>query len=148
MHRLKRVMRVLAPLDKVFEYFNRPENLDELTPPFLRFSILTPPPMIMHNGAVFDYKIHLMGLPMRWSSIIAEYEPPHHFVDVQLRGPYSFWHHRHGFSQKEGCVEVTDDVHYEIGFSLIGQLVHALVIKRRLNTIFGYREKVVKELFR
>ncbi len=84
---------------------------------------------------------------MRWTSIIASYEPPHHFVDVQLKGPYAFWHHRHSFTEKDGVVEVTDEVHYDVGYSLLGKLLHALVIKHQLNAIFAHREKMIKTLF-
>ena len=136
-----------ASLDEVFAFFNRPENLEKLTPPFLRFNILTPSSLVMHNGAVFDYQIRLAGLPMRWTSLIANYDPPHQFVDIQLKGPYSFWHHKHSFVSREEGVEVIDEVHYDIGLSVLGKLAHTLVIQHQLNMIFSYREKVIREFF-
>ena len=147
MYTLKKSINLPLSLDEVFAFFNRPENLERLTPPFLRFHILTPPPLQMHNGAVFDYQIRLAGLPMRWTSLITNYEPPHQFVDIQLRGPYAFWHHRHSFVPREGGIDVIDEVHYDVGFSVLGKLMHRLVVQHQLNTIFAYREKVVKELF-
>jgi ligand-binding SRPBCC domain-containing protein len=148
MYTLKRMVKISASGDRVFAFFNQPENLERLTPPFLRFSILTPSPLVMHNGAVFDYQIGLMGLPLRWTSIITNYEPPHQFVDVQLRGPYAFWHHKHRFVPHGDQVEVIDEVHYEVGFSMLGKLMHKLVIQHQLNAIFSYREKVIGTLFK
>jgi len=147
MYTLRQSIRVPGTLDTVFEFFNRPENLEKLTPANLKFHILTPSPVCMHNGAVFDYTIGLMGFPMRWTSIITNYDPPHQFVDIQLKGPYAYWHHKHSFEAKGNDVEVTDEIHYEIGFSLFGSLLLRHLIQRQLNTIFAFREHVIKRLF-
>ena len=147
MYTLKRIIRIPGSLDDVFAFFNRPENLDKVTPAFLGFTILTPSPLKLHNGAVFDYQVRLMGLPMRWTSVITNYEPPHQFVDIQLKGPYAFWHHKHSFEPKEDGVDVIDEVHYEVGYSLLGGVLHSLVIKHQLNMIFSHREKVMRTLF-
>ena len=147
MQTLKEVTQVPASLESVFDFFNRPENLERLTPRFLKFRVLTPPPLVMHNGAVFDYGIRLLGLPMRWTSIITQYDPPYSFVDIQLRGPYSFWHHKHSFAQKSEGVEVTDEVHYDVGYSLAGNILNTLLIRHQLRLIFSYRQKAIQDLF-
>ena len=147
MYTLKKSITVPGSLDTVFEFFNRPENLEKLTPANLKFNILTPSPVTMHNGAVFDYTIGLMGIPMRWTSIITNYDPPHHFVDIQLKGPYAYWHHKHSFEAKAEGVEVTDEIHYEIGFSLFGKVVLRPVIQRQLKAIFSFRAHAIKGLF-
>ena len=147
MYTLKKTIQVPASLETVFDFFKRPENLEKLTPSFLKFSILTPPPLAMGNGAVFDYRIRLLGLPMRWTSIINHYDPPHGFVDIQLKGPYTFWYHRHRFTPKDGGVEVTDEVHYDIGFSFLGGILHELIIRHQLRMIFAHRMKILRELF-
>lgn len=138
---------VPRPLDEVFRFFSRPENLGELTPPEMRFEILTPEPLTMRPGALIDYGIRLGPLPMRWSSLITEYDPPHGFVDAQLRGPYDLWHHRHAFMQKDGVTEIRDTVHYRLPFGPLGNLAHALVVRRQLAGIFAYRRRRVEELF-
>ena len=75
-------------LDETFSFFNTPKNLSKLMPPFMKFTLITPEPIIMKEGAVFDYKIKLFGMPMRWQSYILNYNPPHQFVDIQLKGPH------------------------------------------------------------
>ena len=90
---LKRELWVDQPLEKVFPFFERPENLALITPPRLAFRLLTPSPVQMEQGRVIDYTIRVLGKQVRWRSIISTYCPPHSFVDEQLLGPYSFWHH-------------------------------------------------------
>jgi ligand-binding SRPBCC domain-containing protein len=147
MYILRKSITVPGTVESVFEFFNRPENLEKLTPANLKFNILTPSPVAMHNGAVFDYTIGLFGIPMRWTSIITDYDPPFRFVDIQLKGPYAYWHHKHSFESKSDGVEVIDEIHYEIGFSLLGKVVLRPIIQRQLDGIFAFREHVIKKLF-
>ncbi|GBC81082.1 hypothetical protein HRbin10_00187 [bacterium HR10] len=147
LYRLFRQQWVPAPLEEVFAFFDRPENLNAITPPSLHFRLLTPSPVPMHQGALIDYSIRLLGVPMRWTTYIAVYEPPHCFVDVQLRGPYSFWHHTHRFVAKNGGTEITDEVLYVLPFGLLGRLAYALWVRRQLEYIFAYRRERIAELF-
>ena len=138
-HLLQQEQYLPAPLDEVFPFFARPENLGKLTPGFLGFKLLTPSPIPMHVGAMIDYVVSVNGIPMRWTTCIAEYAPPHRFVDVQLKGPYSFWHHTHTFeAQGEGTL-IRDEVRYALPFGPFGQIAHAVMVKRQLNTIFNFR---------
>jgi len=141
------VQWVPTPLAQVFPFFAQPENLGELTPPQMRFQILTPPPLTMKEGALIDYRISLGPLPMRWRTLITHYDPPHMFVDEQLQGPYDLWHHRHRFTEKDGGTEIRDTVTYRMPFGPLGDVVHALAVRRQLAGIFAYREKRVAELF-
>lgn len=138
---------IKAPLKDVFDFFNRPENLSVITPPKLGFKILTPSPIRMQQGAVIDYTIRLMGLPVRWTTLICDYDPPYRFVDTQLKGPYSMWHHTHAFEEKDGGVLARDEVRYVMPMGPIGALANALLVKRDIEGIFKYREKVIEDKF-
>jgi ligand-binding SRPBCC domain-containing protein len=81
------------PRDEVFLFFAEARNLEAITPPWLKFEVLTPPPIRMRAGALIDYRIRVHGIPLRWRTEIAEWQPPHRFVDVQLRCPYTLWCH-------------------------------------------------------
>lgn len=138
-HLLKQEQRIPAPLETVFPFFARPENLGKLTPGFLGFELLTPSPIPMHVGALIDYVVSVNGVPMRWTTGISEYDPPHRFVDVQLRGPYSFWHHTHTFEAVGEETIIRDEVRYALPFGPLGEIAHALMVKRQLSTIFNFR---------
>ncbi len=148
MPKLYREVSVKEPIEKVFEFFNSPHNLEAITPPFLKFKILTPSPIEMHNGLIIDYQLSLFGIPTRWTSNIQNYHPNQQFTDVQLKGPYSFWHHTHRFeTTNEGYTKITDDIVYEVGFGPLGGLINALIITHQLNYIFKYRSKVIRNIF-
>ncbi len=147
-HLLQREQVVAASLAEVFGFFSRPENLADLTPPLLGFQILTPSPIAMKEGAVIDYEIRLSGWPVTWRSFITAWEPPHRFVDLQLNGPYAFWHHTHGFAATgDGGTRLTDEVRYALPLGPLGEIAHALSVRRQLRTIFDYRREVVARRF-
>src|SRR5579885_2332443 len=97
-YELKREMRLRLPLDQVFRFFEDPHNLARITPPHLGFHILTPN-IEMRPGAIIDYEIRWLRIPLRWRTRIAAYDPPHSFMDEQLRGPYKVWRHFHTFRE-------------------------------------------------
>lgn len=147
-HVLERSQAVAAPLDEVFAFFGRPENLAVITPPDLGFQILTPSPIAMKEGAIIDYVVRVSGVPMRWRTMITGYEPPYRFVDEQLDGPYSFWHHSHTFAAREdGGTDLGDTVRYALPFGPLGDLVHALIVRRQVEGIFAFRRTFIRDRF-
>jgi ligand-binding SRPBCC domain-containing protein len=148
LHLLQREQTVRAARDDVFAFFAKPENLAELTPASLGFQILTPAPIVMREGALIDYVLRLNGLPLHWRTVITSYEPPHRFVDEQLAGPYAFWHHTHTFDvTPEGGTRLGDVVRYALPLGLVGDLAHALVVRRQLQGIFEYRREIIARRF-
>lgn len=146
-HRLERVQVIPASRARVFEFFSAAENLERLTPPFLKFQILSQLPIAMKRGQHIEYRIALGGLPMKWLTEISVWEPNERFVDEQLRGPYRYWHHLHEFRDVEGGTEMRDVVHYELPLGPLGLVAHALVIQRLLTRIFEFRYAAVAAAF-
>lgn len=146
-HTLKRTQRFAHPVDRVFSFFQNPENLARITPPKLGFKIHTPLPIQMKAGAIIDYTVSPFFVPMRWRTLISEYDPPHRFVDIQLKGPYSLWCHTHEFREYEGGTEMTDEVHFILPLWILGDILHTLVVRQELEKIFNYRAKVIGEFF-
>jgi ligand-binding SRPBCC domain-containing protein len=144
-YRLHREQWFLRPIEDVFDFFSRPENLEEITPPFLRFQIVSAE-RELHPGSRIEYRLRVRGLPMRWVSEISEWDPPRKFADTQLRGPYAMWRHQHIFVPENGGTRIIDDVEYALPFGMIGRLVHALVVRRDVERIFDFRQRRLEEL--
>jgi ligand-binding SRPBCC domain-containing protein len=144
-HVLDAKVFVTRPIDEVFEFFSRAENLGRITPPELDFQVTTPIPIAMEAGVLIDYRIALHGLTMRWRTLISVWEPPHRFVDEQLQGPYSRWIHTHTFESAPGGTTVRDHVRYRLPFDPFGRIALPLV-RRQLKRIFEFRTSAVKQL--
>jgi hypothetical protein len=145
-YRLERQQWLPLPPDAVFPFFERPENLARITPPWLDFRIRTPSPIVMAPAVTIDYTIRVLGVRTAWRSLIAEYDPPNGFRDVQLIGPYRFWDHRHRFRAERGGTTVEDEVLYQLPGGPIGRLAHALLVRRRLVAIFDFRRERIEAL--
>jgi len=142
-YRLERDITVLRSLDDVFGFFADAGNLNSITPPWLHFRILTSLPVPLSVGTILDCRIRLHGIPIRWRTRIAVWEPPYRFVDEQVTGPYRLWRHEHTFGAlPEGtvCRDVVDYAHAG------GQLVHRMLVAPDLRRIFDFRAQQVARL--
>jgi ligand-binding SRPBCC domain-containing protein len=147
-HVLERRQRLPIAVERAFAFYADARNLEAITPPWLGFRVDAAPPEL-RAGALIDYRLRLHGVPLRWRTRIAVWEPPHRFVDVQLRGPYELWEHTHTFAAAgPGAVEIGDRVRYRIPLGALGELAHRLFVRRDLQRIFDYRRAAVAERLR
>jgi len=144
MYEITAEVTIPRPLGEVFPFFSDARNLELLTPSWLRFEVLTPDPIEMHTGALIDYRLRLRGFPIRWRTEITAWEPPHRFVDEQIRGPYRAWIHEHTFEALGDQTIARDHVRYDhVG----GRLVNKLLVGRDVDKIFAYRQQKMLEIF-
>ena len=129
--------------DEVFGFFADAANLEAITPPWLRFRIVTPKPIHMAAGTLIEYRLALHRIPIRWLTRIEVWEPGERFVDVQLRGPYRLWHHTHSFEARDGGTLVRDRVRYALPLGPLGELAHRALVRRDLERIFDFRHERV-----
>ncbi len=141
---LRDELLVPRPINEVFPFFAEARNLETLTPPWLKFEVVTPEPIEMRVGLIIDYKIHVHGLPVRWRTEIVAWEPPYRFIDVQLRGPYRLWHHTHTFEARGDSTLCRDEVRY---WPIGGALIDKFFVSRDVKTIFQFRREKLLELF-
>jgi ligand-binding SRPBCC domain-containing protein len=143
LHVLRTRTRLPLPREDVFAYFSDATNLERITPPELRFRILTPLPIPMREGTIIDYRLRLLRVPLRWKSRILRWRPPTGFVDEQVSGPYRFWEHTHSFYEEGDETIVEDVVRYGLPFWPLGEIAHPLV-RLQLGRIFRFRQSAMR----
>ena len=132
------------PPEELFPFFADAANLDAITPPWLHFHIVTPPPIALSEGALIDYRLRVRGIPLRWRTRINVWQPPHHFVDEQIRGPYRQWIHEHTFEPRDGGTLACDVVRYGVPFDFIA---HRWFVRPDVEKIFTFRQEALRARF-
>ena len=143
-YQLETEIQLKSSLHTVFDFFADASNLDQLTPKWLHFQIITPQPIAMREGTLIDYRLRLHGIPIHWKTKITVWEPPYRFVDEQIQGPYRRWIHEHTFSKHGDVTLVGDSVRYAVPG---GPLVHWLFVKRDVERIFQFRQQTLAALY-
>lgn len=147
-HTFTREQFIDRPLGDVFAFFADANNLQRITPAWLRFEMVTPAPVEMRAGARIDYRIRLHHVPIVWKTLIREWDPPHRFVDAQIQGPYRVWEHTHEFAAVSNGTLVRDVVEYELPAGWLGEVVRRLFVARDIAAIFDHRRAALSDVFR
>jgi len=148
-HTIKTVQKIPGSLDKAWEFFSNPANLQIITPPGMCFKIISRHHgATMYAGQIIEYKVKpFAGITVSWMTEITVVKNREYFVDVQRLGPYKLWHHQHHFKEIPGGVEMTDIVHYKLPLGFIGRLANSFYIKKKPVGIFNFRHQKVVEIF-
>jgi ligand-binding SRPBCC domain-containing protein len=148
-YRIVEKIIIPAPLEEVWDFVSRPENLKEITPPHMGFDIVTPAlPEVMYPGMIIAYKVSpMLRIRMTWVTEITHVESMRYFVDEQRMGPYAMWHHEHHLESHTDGILMTDIVTYKLPLAFIGRWAHRLIVKRQLDQIFKFRKKALEHRF-
>jgi ligand-binding SRPBCC domain-containing protein len=145
---LEREQWVARTPEEIFPFFSEARNLEQITPPWLSFRVISVSPEPVAAGTLIRYRLRVRGVPFGWITKITEWNPPHSFVDVELSGPYARWVHTHRFEPRDGGTRLSDHVEYALPFGILGNLAHALIVRRDVEHIFDYRTQKITEMFR
>ena len=147
-YQIKTIQKLPISIDKAWSFLSDPKNLKKITPDEMNFRILSGADKSIFPGQIIQYKVTpILGISTKWVTEITHVKHNEYFVDEQRFGPYSLWHHKHFIKEIKGGIEMEDIVDYKIPFGILGQIAHALFVKKKLKKIFKYRENKLKELF-
>jgi ligand-binding SRPBCC domain-containing protein len=135
------------PIDEVFSFFSEAKNLEVLTPPWLGFRIQTMSSKEIQENTLIDYRLKIHGVPVGWRTLIKSWSPPNKFVDTQLKGPYSKWHHTHTFESVGGGTQMHDEVIYRLPLGKFGNFFVGRFVKKEIQMIFDFRREKIKQIF-
>jgi ligand-binding SRPBCC domain-containing protein len=135
------------PIEEIFNFFCDAKNLESITPDLLQFKVLGMSTESIEKGTILDYQLKIHGLPKKWKTLIEQWDPPNSFVDTQLEGPYSLWHHTHQFISMHNGTMMNDTVIYQPPLGPFGRLANMAFIRKDIEAIFNYRRKIIFEKF-
>src|SRR5262245_9305758 len=144
-HILESCVWVARPRPEVFAFFADPANLARLTPPWMRVRLRTTAPA-MTAGSVVDCRVSWLGVPAGWRAYIREWGAPFRFVDVQVRGPFARWEHRHRFLAEGDLTGIEDRVTYQLPLGPLGRIAYAAMLRRQLAAAWAYRQERIAKL--
>jgi len=145
---LHKTQKLPISLDEAWEFLSNPKNLKIITPDYMSFNIISKIDRPLYIGQIIQYIVTpLLGIKTKWVSEITHIQEKKYFVDEQMYGPYSLWHHKHFIREINGGVELEDIIDYKVPLGIIGQLIHPILVKPKLEEIFSYRQKKLIELF-
>lgn len=149
MHKLIRQQQLNCDLEKAWSFFSSANNLSIITPPEMKFVVLTQlEDDVIYEGMTIDYHVSpLLNIKMNWQTEIVQVNQHKNFIDFQNKGPYKMWHHYHEFVENKNGVLIKDIVDYELPLGLLGEIAHNLFVKKKLESIFDYRKEVLDILF-
>lgn len=148
LYSLQRVQCLPITLHEAWRFFSNPQNLSQITPPYLRFELTSDVPDRMYPGMILTYRIRpLLGIPLTWVTEITHVVEPYRFVDEQRGGPYRFWHHQHFFREISGGTEIQDLVHYALPWGPVARRAHGFLVGEKLQGIFDYRHQMLEQMF-
>jgi hypothetical protein len=113
----------------------------------MHFEILSVDPRPVQKGTLIRYSLRWRLFPIHWTTEIIQWDPPHGFVDLQLKGPYKLWHHQHRFIAEGNGTRILDEVQYRLPFGVFGRAAHAIKVHRDIEGIFAYRRQAVEGIF-
>ncbi len=147
-YRLHQKQKLPISLEKAWAFLSDPRNLKTITPDYMGFEIRSGADRPMYAGQIIQYIVTpILGIKTKWVTEITHTSENNYFVDEQRFGPYALWHHKHFIKEIEGGVEMEDIIDYKVPFGLLGQLVHPILVKPKLEEIFKYRTEKLTSIF-
>ena len=136
-------------MEAVWDFISDPRNLKQITPEYMGFDIVSEDlPWTIYPGMIITYTVRpVLRVNMKWVTEITHVAEGQYFVDEQRVGPYRMWQHQHRIRPANDGVWMTDLVTYRPPLGFLGALANHLVIRKRLEEIFGYRQCKLHEIF-
>ena len=145
-HILEQRLVIARARPEVFAFFADPAHASRLMPPWIRVTLLGGAGRTVGAGTVLDYRVSCLGVPFAWRAFVREFDPPFRFLDVQLRGPFARWEHRHRFLADGDGTLMEDRITYRLPLGLVGGAAHAVAFRHLVAAAWRRRTQRIGEL--
>lgn len=148
-YQLYKEQQVNCDIETAWEFFSSPYNLSKITPKDMGFVVTSDlSNKSIYKGMIIDYTVSpLLQIPLKWKTRITNVDFQKNFTDLQEKGPYKYWSHFHEFEANDKGVLIKDTVDYELPFGFLGTIAHKLFVKKKLESIFSFRNEILNDTF-
>ncbi len=127
-------------VEEAFAWHLRPGALERLLPPWRDVSFLFPPAAPDEEGEQVGLKLKWGPFALKWILEHGRCIPDQEFNDVQVKGPFRSYSHRHRFIGKDSLsCRLIDEISYEPPFYLPDGK-----IQKELARFFAWRHALLK----
>lgn len=135
---------IRASPERVFGFHEQPNALMLLIPPWESARVIHPA-KISEPGARAIVETRVFGfVTVKWIAEHTRYEPPRMFEDIQIKGPFRSWRHRHLVSPDPNGAILQDEIEYEPPLGFLGRVIAPILVQKRLQKLFDYRHEVTR----
>lgn len=132
-----------APVEVVWNFHERPNLIDLLTPPWQHIQVRSRKGGL-EVGALSEVEIIVGLVSIRWLATLTEYNEYHFFTEEQHEGPFEYWKHRHQFTAENHKTLLTDDIDFSLPGGFLSDLFGSWVVMIQLDQIFRYRHETIQ----
>ena len=144
-YQLYRQQALKLSRQEAWDFFSSPYYLNQITPDFFNVEITSKVPAKIYAGLLISYKMKaVFGMPMAWLSEVSQCDEPQRFVYQQAIGPFKFWSHEVRLSEADDHILMEDIVFYAMPWGWLGQVLHTLLIGKKLQQIFDTRQQYLQ----
>jgi ligand-binding SRPBCC domain-containing protein len=137
---------IRATVEKVFDFHLDPQNLARIAPPATKTELVSSTENPLQLGSHVVVRSVQAGIVVLIEAEVVVLDAPRHLEDKQIRGPFKKWIHSHTFEAREGGMQLTDDVEYELPMGGLGSLVMGRTVARELDANFDFRHQATKRM--
>lgn len=133
---------VKASLERVLVFHNDSYALKLLTPPpiIITFDRVDP----ISENSESQFTMWFGPIPIRWVAVHKNVILPNTFTDVQKKGPFKYWEHKHTFQWlNENSTMIIDEIFYKPGSGIFYGLISRFM-GYSLPMLFTFRGWVIR----
>jgi uncharacterized protein len=132
-----------SSVSSLFDWHMRKGAFERLNPPWRPLYIISKKGTIDNGGTVIIRLPLVRNVGINWHIKHRDYVKDKTFTDIQTKGIFSYWEHRHNFFEYGKKSVLEDNIKYNLPLLPVGNIFSS-VFQNNLNSMFQYRHRITR----